>query len=164
MAAIKHKMPNGRRKIDNYWIPAPIRELTLFLALKCESTLDSRPWINFRFLTWTTWLEGRSNTKHLREGTWIHLNGSLHVQNCYLSHTYQYKINFNGWTWTWTYVHWPTTIWWLDHMTMLDACAEAHAFATLMLWKGGILGVLLQEGKGCKVSGNSVRCASLSIT
>ena len=30
--------------------------------------------------------------------------------------------------------HWPTTIWWLDHMTMLNACAEAHAFATLMLY------------------------------
>ena len=27
-------------------------------------------------------------------------------------------------------------------MTMLNACPEAHAFATLMLWKGGILGVL----------------------
>ena len=26
MAAIRHKMPNGRRKIDNYWIPGPIRE------------------------------------------------------------------------------------------------------------------------------------------
>ena len=32
-------------------------------------------------------------------------------------------------------------------MTMLNACAEAHAFATLMLWKGGILGVLLTEGQ-----------------
>ena len=37
----------------------------------------------------------------------------------------------------------PTTIWGLDHMTMLNACAEAHAFATLMLWKGGNLEVLL---------------------
>ena len=27
-------------------------------------------------------------------------------------------------------------------MTMLNACPEAHAFTTLMLWKGGILGVL----------------------
>ena len=41
----------------------------------------------------------------------------------------------------------PTTIWGLDHMTMLNACAEAHAFATLMLWKGGILGVLLTEAQ-----------------
>ena len=32
-------------------------------------------------------------------------------------------------------------------MTMLNACAEAHAFATLMLWKGGILGVLLTEAQ-----------------
>ena len=26
MAPIKHKMPNGRSKINNYWIPGPIRE------------------------------------------------------------------------------------------------------------------------------------------
>ena len=32
-------------------------------------------------------------------------------------------------------------------MTMLNACAEAHAFATLMQWKGGILGVLLTEAQ-----------------
>ena len=28
---------------------------------------------------------------------------------------------------------------------MLNACAEAHAFASLTQWKGGILGVLLQR-------------------
>ena len=27
--------------------------------------------------------------------------------------------------------HWPTTIFWCYHMTMLNACAEAHAFAPL---------------------------------
>ena len=33
----------------------------------------------------------------------------------------------------------------IDNMTMLNACPEAHAFATLTQWKGGILGVLLPE-------------------
>ena len=28
---------------------------------------------------------------------------------------------------------------------MLSACAEAHAFASLTQWKGGILGILLLE-------------------
>ena len=29
MADIEHQIPNGPRKIDNYWIPGPIRELSL---------------------------------------------------------------------------------------------------------------------------------------
>ena len=46
MADIEHKIQKGPRKIDNYWIPVPIRELTL----------DFQPYmginiINFRFLT-----------------------------------------------------------------------------------------------------------------
>ena len=31
------------------------------------------------------------------------------------------------------------------HMTMLNAYAEAHAFASLTQWNGGILGVLLPK-------------------
>ena len=43
MADIEHKIQNGPRKIDNYWIPGPIWELTLV----------SHPYmgINIRFTT-----------------------------------------------------------------------------------------------------------------
>ena len=32
-------------------------------------------------------------------------------------------------------LHMSVTIYWLDHTTMLNACAEAHAFASLTQWK-----------------------------
>ena len=62
MAVIKHKMPNGRRKIDNYWIPAPIRELTMDfrpymgISIRCtnlqvnQNMDDSLQWESIRFV------------------------------------------------------------------------------------------------------------------
>ena len=62
MAAIKHKMQNGRRKIDNFWIPDPIRELTLdahlymgiiiiFTTLQVNQNMDdSQQWESMHFV------------------------------------------------------------------------------------------------------------------
>ena len=65
MADIEHKIPKGPRKIDNYWIPGPIRELTLdahlymgiiirFTALQVNQNMDdSLQWESIRFV-WRT--------------------------------------------------------------------------------------------------------------
>ena len=47
---------------------------------------------------------------------------------------------------------------------MLNACAEAHAFASLMQWKGGILGVLLPEATDkTDPQSNMYGCGSLVL-
>ena len=105
----------------------PMADQLVASTLKCLELLVLDMW------GWNRWMTCMSKTEwqHKRIASWMcSIKTSLSIGILYRTKISSMSMSITKCR--------PTTIWWLDHMTMLNACAEAHAFATLMLWKGGI--------------------------
>ena len=80
---------------------------------------------------WNGWVTCMSKTEwqHKRIASWMcSIKTSLRIGSLYRTKVLRVSVSITK--------HWPTTICWLDHMTMLNALTEAHAFAPLTQWKG----------------------------
>ena len=120
----KPRVTKGRRTIGNYWIPGPIRELTLdsrlYLGINIRFIIKllnilvvhhSHKWIIIPWQDGPIPAENSQTTDRnpLDRSLMLQLNGTCHIQReTVLSRMLTMKLNdiwntknFNGWTWTW---------------------------------------------------------------
>ena len=99
----------------------PLAARMVASTMRC---LELVVWDMWRWNGWMTWIS-KAEWQHKRIASWMNIKTSIIIRSLYRTKVSRMSIT----------KHWPTTICWWYHMTMLNACAEAHAFATLMLWK-----------------------------